>query len=158
MPKISRYFVAYLSGLILVAPNIGGTSDTRAASLGEVHTDVVLKVLKLETDAPAAYSDFLDRKLVEWYAAAPKSDSHAPVHEDNDEKVSEAGRGGCGPSVRDALNGLINHCNLISTPKRTDRRRGRGAAAFDLIWGAFEQDRGHFWNGQGRREETYEIT
>ena len=140
MPKISRNFVAYLSGLIVVTPNIGG----RAASLGEAHTDVVLKVLKLETDA--AYTDFLDRELVEWYAsaAAPKSDRHAPVHENNDGKVSEAGRGGCGPSVRDALNGLINHCNLISKPKRTDRRRGRGAAAFDSNRGAFEPDRGRF--------------
>ena len=77
MPKISRNFVAFLSGLIVVTPNIGGTSDTRAASLGEAHADVVLKVLKLATDA--AYTDFLDRKLVEWYAAAPKSDRHAPA-------------------------------------------------------------------------------
>ena len=94
MPKIPRNFVAYLSGLIVVTPNIGGTSDIRAASLGEAHADVVLKFLKLETDA--AYTDFLDRELVEWYAAAPKSDRHAPVHEDNDGKVSGAGRGGCG--------------------------------------------------------------
>ena len=156
MQKISRNLVACLASLIVVTPYIGGTADTRAGGLGEAHADVVLMVMKLATDA--SYTNFLKCKFMEWYAAAPKSDSHAPVHEDNDEKVSEAGRGGCGPSVRDALNGLINHCNLISTPKRTDRRRGRGAAAFDLIWGAFEQDRGHFWNGQGRREETYEIT
>ena len=96
----------------------------------------------METDA--AYTDFLDRKLVEWYATAPKSDRHVPVHEDNDGKVSEAGREGCAPSVRDALYGLINHCNLISKPKRTDRRRGRGAASFDSNRGAFEQDWGCF--------------
>ena len=77
MPKISRNFAAFLSGLIVVTPKFGGTSDTRAASLGEAHADVVLKVLKLATDA--AYTDFLDRKLVEWYAAAPKSDRHAPA-------------------------------------------------------------------------------
>ena len=70
----------------MVTPNIGGTSDARAASLGEAHADVVLKVLKLKTEA--AYTDFLDRKLVEWYATAPKSDRHAPVHEDNDGEVS----------------------------------------------------------------------
>ena len=140
----------------MVTPNIGGTSDARAASLGEAHADVVLKDMKLETDA--AYTDFLDCKLVDWYAAAPKSDSHAPVHEDNNGKVSEAGRGGCGPSVRDALNGLINHCNLISKPKRTDRRRGRGAAALDSNRGAFEPYRDRFLTGPGRREETYEIT
>ena len=93
MPKISRNLVAYLAGLIagliVVNPYISGTSDTRAAGLGEAHADVVLKVLMLETDA--AYTDFLDRKLVEWYAASPKSESHAPVHEDNDGEVSEAG-------------------------------------------------------------------
>ena len=92
MPKISRNFVANLAGLIVVTPNIGGTSDNRATSLGEAHADVVLKVLKLETHA--AYTNFLDRKLVEWYATVPKSDRHAPVG--------------------DALNGPINHCNLIS--------------------------------------------
>ena len=65
------------------------------------------------------------------------------------------GGGGCGSSVWDALNGLINYCNLISKPKRTDRRRGlgRGAAPFDSSLGAFEQDRGCFWTGPGRREE-----
>ena len=76
MPKISRYFIAYLSGLIVVTPNIGGTSDTRAASLGE-RTPTSFSRSKSETDA--AYTDFLDRKLVEWYAAAPKSDRHAPA-------------------------------------------------------------------------------
>ena len=50
--------VSYLAGLNVVTPYIGGTSDA----------DVVLKVLKLETDA--VYTDFLDRKLVGWYAAA----------------------------------------------------------------------------------------
>ena len=77
MPKISRYFIAYLSGLIVVTPNIGGTSDTRAASLGE-RTPTSFSRSKSETDE--AYTDFLDRNLVEWYAAAPKSDRHAPVH------------------------------------------------------------------------------
>ena len=87
-------------------PYIGGTSDA----------DVVLKVLNLETDA--AYTDFLDRKLVEWYASAHKSDSHqAPVHEDDNGEVSEAGRARGGvraetPSVQDALNGLIK----LNTP------------------------------------------
>ena len=56
MPKISRYFVANLSGLILFTPNIGGTSDTRATSLGEAHADVVLKVLKLETRPTPTFS------------------------------------------------------------------------------------------------------
>ena len=38
--------------------------------------------------------DFLKRKLVEWYAFEPKSDSHAPVQEDNG--VSKAGEEGQG--------------------------------------------------------------
>ena len=70
------------------------TSDTSAAGLGEAHADVVLKVLKLATDA--AYTDSFQRKLLEWYAAAPKSDRYAPAHEDYDGEVSEAGKGGKG--------------------------------------------------------------
>ena len=54
VPKISSNFVTYLAGLIVVTPYIGGTADTRAAGLCEVHTDVVLKVLKLVTDAAAS--------------------------------------------------------------------------------------------------------
>ena len=76
VPKISRNLVAYLAGLIVVTQYIGWAADTRASGLGEAHADVVLKVLKLATDA--AYTDFLQRKLVEWYAAAPTSDRHAP--------------------------------------------------------------------------------
>ena len=49
----------------------------------------------------AAYTDFLQRKLVKWYAAAPTSDHHAPAHEDDDGEVSEEGEeggaGGAGP-------------------------------------------------------------
>ena len=62
-------------------------SKTRAGGLGEEHANIVLKVLKVVTDA--AYTDFLKRKLVGWYATAPKSDHHAPVQE-NDGEVSEA--------------------------------------------------------------------
>ena len=96
VPKISSNFVTYLAGLIVVTPYIGGTADTRAAGLCEVHTDVVLKVLKLVTDA--AYTDFLKPKLVEWYAAAPKSYSHDPANaqEDNNGEVSKAGEEGDG--------------------------------------------------------------
>ena len=39
----------------------GAGADTRAAGLGEAHADVVLKVLKLATNA--AYTDFLKRNL-----------------------------------------------------------------------------------------------
>ena len=60
-----------------------GTSTT---GLGEEHIDVVLRVLKLATDA--AYTDFLKCNLVEWHTAVPKSDSHAPAHEENDGEVS----------------------------------------------------------------------
>ena len=56
-----------VAGLIVVTPYICGTSDA----------DVVLKFLKLEMGV--AYTDFLDRKLVEWYAAAPKSEDRKSV-------------------------------------------------------------------------------
>ena len=48
----------------------GDTSDPCAAGLGEAHADVVLQVLKLVTDS--AFTDFLQRKPVEWYQAPPK--------------------------------------------------------------------------------------
>ena len=69
--------VSYLACLIVVTQYIGGTADASAAGLGEAHADVDIKVLKLETDA--AYTNFLQRKLVEWYKAAPKSDCYAPA-------------------------------------------------------------------------------
>ena len=90
MPKISKNLVAYLAGLIVVTLYIGGTSDTSATGLGEAHADVVLKVLKLVTDA--AYTDFLERRLVKWFAA-PKSDLHAPEQEDNDGEIGNRGIG-----------------------------------------------------------------
>ena len=43
-----------------------------------------------------AYTNFLKRKLVEWYAAAPNTDSHAPAQEKNDGEVSEEGEVGEG--------------------------------------------------------------
>ena len=133
MPRISRNLVAYLACLIVVTLCISWTANTSARGLGKAHTDLDLKVLKLATDE--AYIDFLQRKLVEWYADTPKSDCHAPGQEENDGKVSEAGKEGegeagcwgCWQSVHDAFNVLVNHCK----PKRTDRRRGRAEAAFD---------------------------
>ena len=76
MPKISKNLVAYLVGLIVVTQYFGGTANPRAAGLGEAHADVVLQVLKLATDLN--YTDFLERKLVEWYQAEQKSDRHVP--------------------------------------------------------------------------------
>ena len=55
----------------------------------ELLANVVLKVLKLAIGA--AYTIFLKHKLAEWYAAAPKSDWHAPAQMENDGEVSEAG-------------------------------------------------------------------
>ena len=87
--RVAEDFHAYLAGLIVVNPSIGRTADTRASGLGEAHADVVLKVLKLATEA--AYNAF-QRKVVEWYAATPTSDCHAPAaspaHEDDDGEVS----------------------------------------------------------------------
>ena len=58
----------------------------------------------------------------------------------------QRGGGGAGGAAEclDAFNGLINHCNLISKPKRTDRSRGRVGAAFDSNWGAFGPDQDRF--------------
>ena len=61
---------------------------------------------------------------------------------EGDEEASEEGReGGGGTSGLDALYGLVNHCDPISRPKKTDGRTGRAVAAIDLNRGASEQDR-----------------
>ena len=58
------------------------------------------------------YIDFLKRKLVEWYAFEPKSDSHAPVQEDNG--VSKAGEEGQG------VVGQVSEIQLINKPLLPD--------------------------------------
>ena len=130
VPKISRNLVAYLAGLIVVTQYMGGTADPRANGIGEVHADVVHKTLKMVGDQ-AYYYDFLKRKLVDWYASAPATARQAPGEEGRTERALRRGEGmgGCGPSagVRDAFIGVINHCNLISRPERTDTRRERAA-------------------------------
>ena len=35
-------------------------------------------------------------RLVDWYATAPKSDSHAPAPKENDREATEAGKEGEG--------------------------------------------------------------
>ena len=64
----------------------------RTNGLAKAHADAVLKYLNL-----VPYTDFtvfLKRKLVEWYAAAPKNDSCAPPGEEADEEAP--GKGGWG--------------------------------------------------------------
>ena len=94
VPKISKNLVAYLAGLFVVTPYAAGSGDTRAAGLAEAHADVVVKYLKLVSDAD--YTAYLQRKLVEWYAAAPKSDRRAPAGEEANKEAPDAGEGGRG--------------------------------------------------------------
>ena len=117
----------------------------RANGLAEARADAVhnlnLKYLNLVPDTD--FTAFLKCKLVEWYAAAPKNDSRAPPGEEADEEASVEGREGGGRiGGLDALYGLVIHCNPISRPKKTDRRKGQAAAAFDSNLGASEPDRG----------------
>ena len=79
--KISGHLVGYLAGLIVVAQYSGWAADTRAASLAEAHAEVIVGVLKKVDDAQ--YSEYIKRKLVEWYDLAPKSDRHAPRLEES---------------------------------------------------------------------------
>ena len=66
------------ASLIVDTQYIGGAANPRrrAAGLGEAHANVVHQVLKLATGSN--YTDFLKRKLVEWYQAALKPDQHVP--------------------------------------------------------------------------------
>ena len=93
-------------GLIVVTPYFRGTTDPRAAILGEEQADIVLPVLKLATES--AYTDFLKHKLVDWYEASPKSDQHAPSQDfqeergeevDGDGEAEEAGESGGGSAM-----------------------------------------------------------
>ena len=59
---------------------------------GENNAEAVLKYLNLVSDAE--FTAYLKRKLVEWYAAAPKNDHRSPPREEVD--GGEGGEGGCG--------------------------------------------------------------
>ena len=96
VPKISKNLVAYIAGMLVTAPYAIGASDTRAAGLAEAHADAVLKYLNLVSDTD--FTAFLKRKLVEWYAAAPKNDCRAAPGEEADEEAPvEGGEGGAEP-------------------------------------------------------------
>ena len=93
MPKISKNLVAYIAGMLVTAPYAIGAGDTRVAGLAEAHADAVLKYLNLVSDTD--FTAFLKRKLVEWYAAAPKNDRRAAPGEEADEEAPvEGGEGG----------------------------------------------------------------
>ena len=99
--EIFRHLDGYLAGLIVVAPYIGGSADTRATGLAEAHAEVIVGVLKKADDAQ--YSEYIKRKLVEWYDLAPKSDRHAPRQEERGDEVHEDGEeGGRGMRVHSA--------------------------------------------------------
>ena len=154
--------VAYLAGLIVVTPYAAGSCDTSAAGLAEANVDIVLKYLKLVSDAEC--KSYLQRnlKLVEWYAAALNSDRHAPALEEVDEEAPKAGEGG-EERVAVMPNELVNNWNPISRPKKTDRRTGKAVA--DSNRGTSEQVRDTFepaqaaqgCAGPGRHEEACEI-
>ena len=82
VPKISKNLAAYLTCLIVFTQYFGGTADLRAAGLGEAHTDVVLRVLKLATD-----SNYTDFQVSLWNGIKQRR----PVVVDGD---GEAGKGG----------------------------------------------------------------
>ena len=91
------------------------------------------------------FNAFLNCKLVEWYAAALKNDCRAtPGKEANKEAPGEGREERGGTGGLDAFYGLVNHCNPISRPKKTDRHMGRAAAALDSNRATSEQDRCFF--------------
>ena len=62
VPKISKQFVAYLEGLVAVAPYARGTADPRATGLAEGVADAVFDQLNKERRKD--YMDFLKRKVI----------------------------------------------------------------------------------------------
>jgi len=91
-PKISKTFVAYLEGLVVVAPYHRGTADPRASGYAEeVAADAFEK---LDAIKRAPFKNYLKRKLGEWYRAAPKRPAtarRAPDDDDDEPPAQSAG-------------------------------------------------------------------
>ena len=83
VPKISKNLAAYFAGMLVIAPYAARVADRRADGLAEAHADAVYKFLNQVDDA--SFTALLQRKLTDWYAAAPKMDRHAPSGDDADE-------------------------------------------------------------------------
>ena len=56
-----------------------------------MHAEAILKYLNLVSDAE--FTAYLKRKLVEWYAAAPKKDHRCPPRDKADGGEGEGERG-----------------------------------------------------------------
>ena len=125
MPKISKNLVAYIADMLMrYTPTLNLVSDTE-------------------------FTSFFKRKLVEWYAAAPKNDRRAPPREEAAEEApgeAREGRGGQNRWPRRLvwISKPLQQCNPISRPKKADRRTVRAAPAFDSNQGASEPDRDRF--------------
>ena len=85
-PKISKTFVAYLAGLVVVAPYHRGTADLRASGYAE---EVAVDAFgKLNAVSKKDFMPYMKRKLGEWYRAAPKGPETArKATEDDPERL-----------------------------------------------------------------------
>lgn len=69
VPKISKTFIGYLSGLLAVSPFYRSMGDERVKGLAEAQRDRFYNLAKpVPTDE---FKDYLARKLKEWYSAVP---------------------------------------------------------------------------------------
>ena len=86
-PKISKTFVAYLEGLVVVPPYNRGTADPRASGFAE---EVAADAFdKLNAVKKSDYMAFLKRKLREWYRAAPKGPGPGPARREPDDESDQ---------------------------------------------------------------------
>ena len=91
-PKISKHLVAYMEGLVAVAPYLRGTADPSAQGFAEAVAAEAFD--RLNAVKKAQYMDFLKRKLGEWYRAAPKGLRPAPAPEVDEPDLPRAGGDG----------------------------------------------------------------
>ena len=86
-PKISKTFIAYLEGLVVVAPYHRGTADPRASGYAE---EVAVDAFdKLNAVSKKDFMPYMKRKLGEWYRAAPKGPETArKATEDDPERLA----------------------------------------------------------------------
>ena len=123
VPKISKNLVPYIAGMLVTAPYAIGACDRRANGLAEAHANAVLKYLNLvlERISPCFSSVSL------WSGMLQRRRTAVVLLQERRQTKRPPGKGGGGAeqvASRPCMEyyGLINHCNPISRPKKTDRR------------------------------------
>jgi hypothetical protein len=77
VPKLSKYLVSYMEGLLAVSPNVNGPFDSQSKGVAESVAAAALSDLSQLANEP--YMAYLKRKLGEWHSEAPRPASKQPA-------------------------------------------------------------------------------